>query len=161
MFFINPLLAAIPINNIELPLESPFEDQQNDFSNPAINPLIEDIEFREIKSEDLEFEWLPSIKGKTPYSKKELKEIFSLCKRKDKLKTLSACAKALNEKLIDDGFINSRVFISKPEEKKNKFWQKQIFSNDLNGIIEVVLGQVLEIKVESTDNDLTKKIKKN
>ena len=158
MFFINPLLAAIPINNIELPLESPFEDQQNDFSNPEINPLIEDIEFKEINSEDLEFEWLPSIKGKTPYSKKELKEIFSLCKRKDKLKTLSACAKALNEKLIDDGFINSRVFISKPEEKKNKFWQKQIFSNDLNGIMEVVLGQVLEIKVESTDNDLTKKI---
>ena len=46
------------------------------------------------------------------------------------------------------------------EEKKNKFWQKQISSNDLNGIIEVVLGQVLEIKVESTDNDLTKKIKR-
>ena len=26
--------------------------------------------------------------------------------------------------------------------------------------MEVVLGQVLEIKVESTDNDLTKKIRK-
>ena len=62
---------------------------------------------------------------KNKYTSNFLKEIFSLCKRKDKLKTLSACAKALNEQLIDDGFINSRVFISKPEEKKNKFWQKQ------------------------------------
>ena len=118
MFFISPLLAAIPINNVELPLESPFEDQQNDFSNPAINPLIEDIEFREIKSEDLEFEWLPSIKGKTPYSKKELKEIFSLCKRKDKLKTLSACAKALNEKLIDDATDEISNFIEKANLEK-------------------------------------------
>ena len=37
-----------------------------------------------------------------------------------------------------------------------EFWQKQISSNDLNGIIEVVLGQIVEIKVESADNDLTK-----
>ncbi len=158
MFFINPLLAAIPINNIELPLESPFKDQRNNFSNPEINPLIEYIELQEIKSEDLEFEWLPSIKGKIPYSKEVLKEIFSLCKRKDISKTLNACAKALNEKLIDDGFINSRVFMSKPEGKQ-KFWQKQNSSYDLNGIIEVVLGQIVEIKVESADNDLTKKIR--
>ena len=101
------------------------------------------------------------LKVKPHIQRKNLKRFLVFVKEKDKLKTLSACAKALNEKLIDDGFINSRVFISKPEEKKNKFWQKQIFSNDLNGIMEVVLGQVLEIKVESTDNDLTKKYKKN
>ena len=48
--------------------------------------------------------------------------------------------------------------MSKPEGKQ-KFWQKQNSSYDLNGIIEVVLGQIVEIKVESADNDLTKKIR--
>ena len=158
MLLLSPLLVAVTVPNIELPLTSPFEEQQQNVPVEQ-SPSIQDFQLQEIKSEDLDLEWLPAIQGPTPYSKEQLKQIFSSCQREERLETLEACAEALRKHLLDDGFINSRVFTKQPEEQKRRLWQNQISNQESNGILEVVLGQIVELQVESNDDALTTTIR--
>ena len=82
MLLLSPLLlAAVTVPNVDLPLTSPFEEQQQN-APVEQTPSIQDFQLQEIKSEDLDLEWLPAIQGPTPYSKEQLKQILSSCKRK-------------------------------------------------------------------------------
>ena len=159
MLLLSPLLvAAVTVPNVELPLTSPFEEQQQN-APVEQTPSIQDFQLQEIKSEDLDLEWLPAIQGPTPYSKEQLKQILSSCKREEPLETLEACAEALRKHLLDDGFINSRVFIKQPEKQTRRFWQIRKFNQESNGILEVVLGQIVELQVESNDDTLSTTIR--
>ena len=155
MLLLSPLLvAAVTVPNVELPLTSPFEEQQQN-APVEQSPSIQDFQLQDIKSEDLDLEWLPAIQGPTPYSKEQLQQILSSCQREEPLETLEACAKTLRKHLLDDGFINSRVFSKQPEEQKRRFWQIRKSNQESNGILEVVLGQIVELQVESNDDALT------
>ena len=52
------------------------------------------------------------IKGTTPYSQAELRQLLSLCQAESSAETrLKRCAETLSGQLQQDGYVNSRVFI--------------------------------------------------
>ena len=134
---------------VDLPLKSPFEDTRKN-NNESKDLKIEGIEKYEeekikIDTEETievkDLKWLPKIVGEDiPYSKNELKEILKDCKEEEISKTLNSCASKLTAVLIQDGYVNSRVYTIIDEEK---------------GTLEVIMGKVVELTVKS-DNPIIK-----
>ena len=88
--------------------------------------------------------WRPDIKGTTPYTDQELQIILKDCGKPEVNATLNACAAALTARLIQDGYINSRVYtLSTPEP----------------GALEVVLGTIAELRITSEDEALQQQVK--
>ena len=142
-------MIAVQPRPIDLPLKSPFEDKRKN-NNESQELKIEGIEKNEeenikidaegiIDIEDLK--WLPRIVGEDiPYSKNELKEILKDCKEDEIATTLNSCASRLTAVLIQDGYVNSRVYTIIDDEK---------------GTLEVIMGKVVELTVKS-DNPIIK-----
>ena len=87
--------------------------------------------------------WRPSIIAKTPYDDAQLQAILQDCGKATVNATLNACAAALTARLIQDGYVNSRVYTLKNPEP---------------GALEVVLGTIAELRVTSEDEALQKQV---
>ena len=134
---------------MDLPLKSPFEDTRKN-NNESQDLKIEGLEKNEKKNMEIDAEgiidkedlkWLPKIVGEDiPYSKNELKEILKGCKEEEIATTLNSCASRLTAFLIQDGYVNSRVYT---------------IIGDENGTLEVIMGKVVELTVKS-DNPIIK-----
>ena len=134
---------------VDLPLKSPFEDTRKN-NNESQDLKIEGLEKNEKKNMEIDAEgiidkedlkWLPKIVGEDiPYSKNELKEILKGCKEEEIATTLNSCASRLTAFLIQDGYVNSRVYT---------------IIGDENGTLEVIMGKVVELTVKS-DNPIIK-----
>ena len=147
--FLPEILIAVQPRPVDLPLKSPFEDTRKN-NNDSKDLKIDGIEKNEeekikidteetIEAKDLK--WLPKIVGEDiPYSKNELKEILKDCKEDEIATTLNSCASRLTAVLIQDGYVNSRVYTIVDEEK---------------GTLEVIMGKVVELTVKS-DNPIIK-----
>lgn len=88
-------------------------------------------------------EWLPEVQGKTPYSQEELETILSTCGRADSKATLNACAAAITARLIQDGYVNSRVYTLRTPEP---------------GALDVVMGTIAELRITSEDEVLQQQV---
>ena len=123
ILFLPEILIAVQPRPVDLPLKSPFEDK------------------RKNNNESKDLKWLPKIVGEDiPYSKNELKEILKDCKEDETSTTLNSCASRLTAVLIQNGYVNSRVYTIVDEEK---------------GTLEVIMGKVVELTVKS-DNPIIK-----
>ncbi len=128
---------------MDLPLKSPFEDTRKN-NDESQDLKIEGLEKNEKKNMEIDAEgiidkedlkWLPKIVGEDiPYSKNELKEILKDCKEEEIATTLNSCASRLTAFLIQDGYVNSRVYT---------------IIGDENGTLEVIMGKVVELTVKS------------
>ena len=147
--FLPEILIAVQPRPVDLPLKSPFEDTRKN-NNESKDLKIEGIEKNEeekikIDTEETievkDLKWLPKIIGEDiPYSKNELKEILKDCKEDEIATTLNSCASRLTAVLIQDGYVNSRVYT---------------IIGDQNGTLEVIMGKVVELTVKS-DNPIIK-----
>ena len=93
---------------------------------------------------------LPSVQGRTPYSPAQLDEILRGCTTvKGSVAAgregLKACAAALTARLMADGYINSRVFISPTPTGEG---------------LEVVEGRIAEIRITCPDPQLTAMVRR-
>ena len=87
--------------------------------------------------------WRPTVIGDHPYSKDEVELVLGNCGKTTPAETLKACAAALTARFIKDGFVNTRVY-TLPEPTP--------------GALEVVMGVIAEIQVESSDEELKAKV---
>ena len=80
----------------------------------------------------------PTIEGSTPYAPAALEQILKGCVRAGESpgENLRRCAAALTTRLVQDGFVNSRVYVQ--EQPKP-------------GRLEVVEGRIVEVRVSSSD----------
>ncbi len=141
--FLPEILIAVQPRPVDLPLKSPFEDKRKN-NNESKDLKIEGIEKNEEEKIKIDIEetievkdlkWLPKIVGEDiPYSKNELKEILKDCKEDEISTTLNSCASRLTAVLIQNGYVNSRVYTIIDDEK---------------GILEVIMGKVVELTVKS------------
>ena len=148
--FLPEILIAVQPRPEELPLKSPFEDSRKN-NNESKDLKIDGIEKNKeekikIDAEETievkDLKWLPKIVGEDiPYSKNELKEILKDCKEDEIATTLNSCASRLTAVLIQDGYVNSRVYTIIDDEK---------------GTLEVIMGKVVELTVKS-DNPRIRK----
>jgi len=147
--FLPEILIAVQPRPVDLPLKSPFEDKRKNNNEPKDLKIdgIEKNEEEKIKIDTEEtievkdLKWLPKIVGEDiPYSKNELKEILKDCKEDEIATTLNSCASRLTAVLIQDGYVNSRVYTIIDDEK---------------GTLEVIMGKVVELTVKS-DNPIIK-----
>jgi len=106
-----------------LPVPAPSPEQPQESLDPSAQPGT----------------WRPSLQGKTPYSEAELQKIFSSCGSASVAKTLNACAAALTARLVKDGYVNSRVYVS---------------ATPAPGALDVVLGVIAELRISSDDDAL-------
>lgn len=104
-----------------------------DNSNPTPNP--------ESQTHQVEGDWIPEVLGNTIYTESELTAILKQCAGSRSADTLEKCASTLSAKLTGDGYVNSRVFTQ---------------SSPLPGQLEVVEGQLAEVRISSEDLDLEK-----
>ena len=88
--------------------------------------------------------WRPSVRGTSPYNAAELQVILQPCGRTTSQDTLQACAAALTAKLVKDGYVNSRVFT---------------LPSPAPGVLEVVQGRIVELRVLSADKSLANEIR--
>ena len=147
--FLPEIFIALQPRPVDLPLKSTFEDTRKN-NNESKDLKIDGIENNEeqnikIDTEDnievKDLKWLPKIVGENiPYSKNELKEILKDCKEDEIATTLNSCASRLTAVLIQDGYVNSRVYT---------------IIGDQNGTLEVIMGKVVELTVKS-DNPIIK-----
>ena len=85
------------------------------------------------------------IKGTTPYSQAELRQLLSRCQAGGNAQThLKRCAEALSGKLQQDGYVNSRVFIE---------------DEPAPGHLTVVMGRLVELHINSEDQRLQRKVR--
>ncbi|MFM8259054.1 MAG: ShlB/FhaC/HecB family hemolysin secretion/activation protein [Vulcanococcus sp.] len=89
--------------------------------------------------------WRPPVRGQTPYSPSDLIKILQPCGRSTTPDTLQACAATLTARLVKDGYVNSRVFT---------------LASPAPGVLEVVEGRLVELRVRSTDPALAQEISK-
>jgi len=108
---------------VVLPVPAPSPEQPQESLDPSAQPGT----------------WRPSLQGKTPYSEAELQKIFSSCGSASVAKTLNACAAALTARLVKDGYVNSRVYVS---------------ATPAPGALDVVLGVIAELRISSDDDAL-------
>jgi len=89
---------------------------------------------------------LPKLEGKTPYSQDELRRILGGCLADDpsRVKALQQCAVVLTTRLMRDGYVNTRVYVRTAPEP---------------GWLEVVPGELAEIRVQSSDPRLERRIR--
>jgi len=88
---------------------------------------------------------LPAIEGSTPYSARELEQILRGCIQPDATPgaNLKRCAAALTTRLVEDGFVNSRVHVQEAPRP---------------GRLEVVEGRIAEVRVRSADSVLERSL---
>lgn len=88
----------------------------------------------------------PKLEGKTPYSQAELRRILGGCLADDpsRVKALQQCAVVLTTRLMRDGYVNTRVYVRTVPEP---------------GWLEVVPGELAEIRVQSSDPRLERRIR--
>lgn len=112
------------------PGQTPESDQNNSTTVP--------------KSGETEPTILPALKGKIPYSKTKLKKLLTPCLNHAEIsQQLEACATLLSERLISDGYINSRV----------------IAVLDANiPHLELLRGSLAEIRVRSDNSKLQDRV---
>ena len=80
------------------------------------------------------------IKGELPYGSKELKEILDMCTGEiDRQSRLTQCASALTARLVADGYINTRVFVTSTAEGEQ---------------LELIEGRITEIRVSGASESL-------
>ncbi len=89
---------------------------------------------------------IPPIEGKTPYSSQDLRQILAGCLQPGSpgVEGLKRCAAALTTRLAQDGFVNSRVYVR---------------PTPAPGFLEVVPGELAEIRINSTDQALERRIR--
>lgn len=89
---------------------------------------------------------IPNIEGKIPYSPQELRRILGRCLEADpsRAEALKRCAAALTTRLVRDGYVNTRVYVRSTPEP---------------GRLEVVPGELAEIRVRSSDPGLERRIR--
>ena len=89
----------------------------------------------------------PAIEGSTPYTPTELDQILKGCVQANETPggNLKRCAAALTTRLVEDGFVNSRVYVQ--EDPKP-------------GRLEVVEGRIAEVRVSSADAVLERSLNK-
>ena len=87
--------------------------------------------------------WRPTVIGDHPYSKDEVELVLGNCGKTTPAETLKACAAALTARFIKDGFVNTRVYT---------------LPQPTPGALEVVMGVIAEIQVESSDEELKAKV---
>lgn len=89
---------------------------------------------------------IPDIDGKIPYSQDELRRILGRCLEDDpgRDEELKRCAAALTTRLVRDGYVNTRVYVRSTPEP---------------GRLEVVPGELAEIRVQSSDPRLERRIR--
>ena len=87
--------------------------------------------------------WRPTVIGDSPYSSEEIDTVLKSCGKATPAETLKACAAALTARFIKDGYVNTR-FYTLPEPAP--------------GALEVVMGVIAQIQVESSDAELKTKV---
>jgi hemolysin activation/secretion protein len=89
----------------------------------------------------------PAVEGSTPYTPTELDQILKGCVQANETPAgnLRRCAAALTTRLVQDGFVNSRVYVQ--DEPKP-------------GRLEVVEGRIVEVRVSSGDAVLERSLSK-
>ena len=87
--------------------------------------------------------WRPTVIGDSPYSSDEIETDLKRCGKTTPAETLKACAAALTARFIKDGYVNTRVY-TLPEPKP--------------GALEVVMGVIAELQVESSNEELKAKV---
>ena len=114
-------------------------------------PLFEQPNTNKIHSETTEetkqsglrtIPWSPKVVGDSFFTDEQLNAVFKTCREETITKVLKKCAAQLTAELLNQGYINSRIYIvQKPEP----------------GSLEVVLGRISEVKIISQDRKLQKK----
>ena len=87
--------------------------------------------------------WRPTVIGDTPYSKEDIDTVLKSCGKATTAETLNSCAAALTARFIKDGYVNTRVYT---------------LSEPTPGSLEVVMGVVAELQVESSNAELKAKV---
>ena len=89
---------------------------------------------------------IPPIEGTTPYSATELQTILRGCLQptNSSAEGLNRCAAVLTTKLVSDGYVNSRVYVK---------------TSPAPARLEVVLGQLAELRIQSQDAALERRIR--
>jgi hemolysin activation/secretion protein len=88
----------------------------------------------------------PEIKGLIHYSPEALEEMLGSCSQEqDRLARLNACAAALTAQFVTDGYVNSRVYVE---------------TSPPPGRLEVVEGQLVEVRVQCNDPSLAKRVRR-
>jgi hemolysin activation/secretion protein len=89
---------------------------------------------------------VPPIEGTTPYSAAELRTILRGCLQptNSSAEGLNRCAAVLTTKLVSDGYVNSRVYVK---------------TSPAPARLEVVLGQLAELRIQSQDAALERRIR--
>ena len=87
--------------------------------------------------------WRPTVIGDHPYSKDEVESVLGNCGKTTPAETLKACAATLTARFIKDGYVNTRVYT---------------LPQPTPGALEVVMGVIAEIQVESSDEELKAKV---
>ena len=146
--FVLAQLVAPPIQ--PGPVRLPKQEFPSELPNNPGRSLIEipnpatpsDLEpYKKPESLDQPGNWVPEVVGTTLYTESELKSILKPCAGRASNDTLQNCASTLNAKLTADGYVNSRVFA------------KEL---PLPGQLEVVEGQLAEVRINSEDRNLEK-----
>ena len=147
-------LVAPPIQPgpVRLPAETAPQERQTQPADqpvlqPTLKPAPEDAD--ELPTSGgapaLIPSWRPTVIGDSPYSKEEIEAVLKRCGKATPAKTLRACAAALTARFIKDGYVNTRVYtLPKPYP----------------GALEVVMGVIAELQVESSDPELKAKVEK-
>lgn len=87
---------------------------------------------------------LPAIDGLTLYSRERLRTILASCSSlAEPEQRLQACATALQARLIEDGYVNSRVFVE---------------PTPTPGRLQVVEGRLVEVRVSGNDSRLNRRV---
>ena len=84
------------------------------------------------------------IKGELPYDSKELQEILGTCSAEvDPQTRLTQCAASITTRLVADGYINSRVFVTSTAEGDQ---------------LELIEGRITEIRVSGASESLNNSV---
>ena len=89
---------------------------------------------------------LPRIEGELPYKPEELGRILAPCRRLvNPNERLNACAAALNARLVTQGYVNTRVYVSGTPEATG---------------LRVVQGRIVELRVSGSDERLNRRVRR-
>lgn len=89
---------------------------------------------------------LPRIEGSTPYSPSELRRILAPCLGlADSGERLNACAAALGARLVNEGYVNTRVYA---------------IPSPAPGALQVIDGRIVELRVNGKDERLNVRVRR-
>lgn len=89
---------------------------------------------------------LPRIEGTLPYGSEGLARILAGCREiADIAERLNACAAALNARLVSQGYVNTRVYVSAAPEPPG---------------LRVVEGRIVELRVSGSDERLNRRVRR-